>query len=110
MLKNTLAKLESKIKASPNIPDDKKKEYYDLLYRLNDEINSIAETDQQKAESIKEFTKITTHEATRDEVNPNLLKASLDGLQESVREFEASHPKLVDTVNRIFIFMSKLGI
>ncbi|MFW6333887.1 MAG: DUF4404 family protein [Desulfosalsimonas sp.] len=110
MLKHTLLKLEEKIKTSKNIPDEKKQEYYDLLSRLNDEINALAETDPEKAESIKKFTKVTAHEATREELNPSLLKTSLDGLYESAREFQTSHPRLVDTVNDICIFLSKLGI
>ncbi|MBS3755227.1 MAG: DUF4404 family protein [Desulfobacterales bacterium] len=110
MLKNTLSKLEDKIKTSKNIPEDKKQEYYDLLSRLNEEINTLAETDLEKAESIKKFTKATAHEATREELNPNLLETSLEGLYESVREFRTSHPRLVDTVNEICIFLSKLGI
>ncbi|MFP3981084.1 MAG: DUF4404 family protein [Desulfobacterales bacterium] len=110
MLKNTLSKLEDKIKTSRNIPEDKKQEYYDLLSRLNEEINTLAETDLEKAESVKKFTKVTAHEATREELNPNLLETSLKGLYESVREFRTSHPRLVDTVNEICIFLSKLGI
>ncbi|MBS3732187.1 MAG: DUF4404 family protein [Desulfobacterales bacterium] len=110
MLKNTLSKLEDKIKTSKNIPEDKKQEYYDLLSRLNEEINTLAETDLEKAESVKKFTKVTAHEATREELNPNLLETSLEGLYESVREFRTSHPRLVDTVNEICIFLSKLGI
>ncbi|MFW5936637.1 MAG: DUF4404 family protein [Desulfosalsimonas sp.] len=110
MLKNTLSKLEDKIKTSRNIPEDKKQEYYDLLSRLNEEINTLAETDLEKAESVKKFTKVTAHEATRQELNPNLLETSLKGLYESVREFRTSHPRLVDTVNEICIFLSKLGI
>ncbi|MBS3732606.1 MAG: DUF4404 family protein, partial [Desulfobacterales bacterium] len=97
-------------KTSKNIPEDKKQEYYDLLSRLNEEINTLAETDLEKAESIKKFTKATAHEATREELNPNLLETSLEGLYESVREFRTSHPRLVDTVNEICIFLSKLGI
>ncbi|MCF8036712.1 MAG: DUF4404 family protein [Desulfobacteraceae bacterium] len=110
MLKNTLSKLEDKIKTSKNIPEDKKQEYYELLSRLNEDINTLAETDLEKAESIKKFTKATAHEATREELNPNLLETSLEGLYESVREFRTSHPRLVDTVNEICIFLSKLGI
>lgn len=110
MLKHTLATLEQKIKSSQNIPEDKKQEYYELLNRLNEEVSNLAETDLEKAESIKKFTKATAHEATRDELNPNLLKASVDGLYESVREFRNTHPRLVDTVNDICIFLSKLGI
>ncbi|MFP3998989.1 MAG: DUF4404 family protein [Desulfobacterales bacterium] len=110
MLKHTLAILEEKIKTSKNIPDDKKQEYYDLLNRLNEEVSNLAETDLEKAESIKKFAKASAHEATRKELNPNLLKASLEGLYESVREFHTSHPRLVETVNDISMFLSKLGI
>ncbi|MFP4572986.1 MAG: DUF4404 family protein [Desulfobacterales bacterium] len=110
MLKHTLAILEEKIKTSKNIPDDKKQEYYDLLNRLNEEVSNLAETDLEKAESIKKFAKASAHEATREELNPNLLKASLEGLYESVREFHTSHPRLVETVNDISMFLSKLGI
>ncbi len=110
MLQNTLSKLEDKIKSSKNIPEDKKQEYYDLLSRLNEDINDLAETELEKAQSIKKFTKASAHEATREELNPNLLKTSLDGLYESVQEFRNSHPRLVDTVNNICIFLSKLGI
>lgn len=110
MLKHTLSKLEEKIKTSGNIPEDKKQEYYELLSRLNEEITDLAETDLQRAESIKKFTKVSAHEATRDELDPNLLETSIQGLRESVREFRTSHPRLVDTVNDICIFLSKLGI
>lgn len=110
MLKHTLAKLEEKIKTSENIPEDKKPEYYNLLNRLNEEVNSLAETDLEKAESIKKFTKASAHEATRKQPDPTLLEKALEGLSESVREFRTSHPRLVDTVNDICIFLSKLGI
>lgn len=110
MLNHTLAILEKKIKTSKNIPEDKKHEYYDLLNRLNEEISNLAETDLEKAESIKKFTKASAHEVTREELNPNLLKTSLEGLYESAREFQTSHPRLVETVNDISIFLSKLGI
>lgn len=110
MLKHTLEKIESKIKQSPNIPDDKKKEYFTLLNELNSEINELSLTEQETAESIKGFTKISAHEATRDQLDPDLMKISLDGLSSSVRELHASYPKLVNTVNSICSFLSKLGI
>ena len=78
MLKHTLEKIESKIKQSPNIPTDKKKEYFELLNELNSEINELSLTEKETAESIKGFTKISAHEATRDQVDPDLMKISLD--------------------------------
>jgi len=110
MLKHTLEKIESKIKQSPNIPADKKKEYFELLNELNSGINELSLTEKETAESIKGFTKISAHEATRDQVDPHLIKISLDGLSSSVKELHASYPKLVNTVNSICSFLSKLGI
>ena len=110
MLKHTMEKIESKIKQSPNIPEPKKKEYFALLTDLNSEINKLNKTQKETAQSIKGFTKISAHEATRDEIDPYLVKISLDGLSSSVKELHASYPKLVNTVNSICSFLSKIGI
>ncbi len=110
MLKHTLEKIESKIKQSPNIPDGRKKEYFELLNALTSELNALSETEQETAQSIKGFTKISAYEATRDQVDPLLVKISLDGLSSSVKELHASYPKLVNTVNSICSFLSKIGI
>lgn len=110
MLKNTLSKIETKIKQSPNIPEEQKTEYFELLQRLNSEVNELNKTDHEKAKSVKEFTKVTAHESTREEINPRLFQIALDGLSSSVQEFEVSHPRLVQTVNSICSFLSKLGI
>jgi len=110
MLKHTLEKIENKIKASPNIPETKKDEYFDLLNELNDEISELQKTEKEKAKSIKGFTKISAYEATRNEIDENLIRISIDGLSSSVQEFEASHPRLVEVVNQICTFLSKIGI
>ena len=110
MLEHTLEKIESKIKDSSNIPEDKKKEYFDLLNDLNTEINELSKTQKETAQSIKGFTKISAHEATRNEIDPNLFKISIEGLSSSVKELHASYPKLVNTVNSICTFLSKIGI
>ncbi len=110
MLKHTLTKIEAKIKQSPNIPDEKKSEYFALLKQLNSEINELNKTDHEKAQSIKGFTKAAAHESTREELDPRLFQIALDGLSSSVQEFEASYPRLVQTVNSICTFLAKLGI
>ncbi len=110
MLRHTLEKIEKKIKTSPNIPDPNKAEYIVLLKTLNDEINELQKSQKEKAESIKGFTKVSAYEATRKEINPNLIKISIDGLASSVRGVEASYPRLTQTVNAICTFLSKIGI
>ncbi len=110
MLKHTLEQIKDKIKRSPNIPEEKKDEYFNLLNDLNTEINKLQESHNEQANSIKGFTKISAHEATRNEINPNLIKIAMDGLSSSVKEFEISYPKLVGIVNSMSSFLSKLGI
>jgi hypothetical protein len=110
MLEHTLEKIENKIKDAPNIPDESKSEYLALLHTLNNEITELQKSQKEKAESIKGFTKVAAHEITRDEIDPGLIKISIDGLSSSVKEFEASYPKLVQTVNAICDFLSKIGI
>ncbi|NOY70105.1 MAG: hypothetical protein GXP53_11600 [Deltaproteobacteria bacterium] len=110
MLTHTLSKLETKIKASPNIPDDKKDEYLSLLTELNTQINLLSNDDREKAKSIAGFTEVSTQQAVREEINPDLLKISADGLAESAREIGASYPKLTSLANDICNLLSRLGI
>jgi hypothetical protein len=110
MLRKTLEQIESKIRSSPNIPEEKKTEYFELLQQLQEEVNELNKTDPEQAESVKEFTRAAAHESTREEINPKLFQIALDGLSSSVQEFEMSHPRLVQTVNSICTFLSKIGI
>lgn len=68
------------------------------------------DTQAEQAESIAGFTESGAREALRSQPDPELLDTSLDGLRKSVREFEASHPKLTEVVNAICHQLSNLGI
>ncbi len=109
MLPDTLSRIEKKLKDSA-IPPEKKTELLKLFANLKTEITELAKTKQEQSESIAGFTHISAHEAVRQKQNPQLLKLSLEGLISSVKEFEASHPKLADSVNRICSILSNLGI
>ena len=110
MLTATLSKLETKVRASTNIPDDKKEEYLTLLNELSCEINKLSVDDREKAKSIAGFTNISTQQAVREKINPDLLQISSDGLAESAREIGASYPKLVRLANDICDLLSRIGI
>ncbi len=109
MIKDTLVKIEKKLQDA-TIKPESKKELLKLVAELKTEVTELAKTKQEQSESITGFTHISTHEATRQRKDPQLLKLSLEGLSSSVKEFEASHPKLVDTVNRISMILSNMGI
>jgi ABC-type Zn uptake system ZnuABC Zn-binding protein ZnuA len=110
MLQHTIETIENKIKNALNIPEENKSEYLELLRELNHEINALQKSQEEKAQSIKGFTKVAAHEITRENIDPGLVRISIEGLSSSVKEFQASHPKLVQTVNAICDFLSKIGI
>ena len=110
MLKTTIAKIEEKIQRVDSISEANKTELLNLFATLKEEISGLSETQREEAESITGFTQISTHEAIRQEKNPQLLKLSLEGLKSSVNGFETSHPKLSETVNSLCHTLSNMGI
>ncbi len=110
MIEDTIVKIESKIEGADAIKEERRRELLQLLGTLKAEVAALSRTHEEQAESIAGFTEISTHEATRSEQNPELLKLSLEGLGSSVQGFEESHPRLVQIVNAISNTLSNLGI
>jgi queuine/archaeosine tRNA-ribosyltransferase len=110
MIENTLGKIEEKIQTVSSIPEGNKAELLQLLATLKQEIQVLSETEAERAESITGFAQVSTHEAIRQERNPQLLELSLQGLASSVQGFETSHPRLVEIVNAICQTLANIGI
>jgi archaellum component FlaC len=110
MIEDTIGKLEAKIKSAESIKEDRRNELAQLLSTLKTEVAALSKTHEDQAQSIAGFAELSTHEATRAEQNPRLLKLSLDGLSSSVDELEKTHPRLVQIVNAISNTLSNLGI
>ena len=77
---------------------------------LREELHELADTHEEHAQSIAGFAKVSSFEATRDAHDEELVSLSLKGLDASVKEFESSHAKLVDTINSICVCLSNLGL
>jgi len=105
-----VGKIESRIQGADSINEERRQELLQLLGTLKAEVAEFSKTHGEQAESIAGFTELSTHEATRTEQNPQLLKLSLEGLSSSVEGFEQSHPRLVQIVNTISSTLSNLGI
>lgn len=110
MFQDTISKIEEKIHSSKAIKEENRAELLALLGTLKSEIKELSKTHQEQAQSIANFTALSTQEATRKTKNPELLDISVKGLGSSVAEFEESHPKLVDSVNRICTTLANMGI
>ena len=110
MIEDTLQEIESRLRSSESVPQERRAELLKLLTTLKLEVAELSKTHGEEAQSIAGFTNISAHEATRAEQNPELLSLSLKGLTSSVEGFESSHPQLVRIVNSISQTLSNLGI
>ncbi len=110
MIEDTIGKIEAELQAAESIKDERRRELLQLLARLKTEVAELSKTDRDQAQSIAGFTQVSTHEATRSEQDPRLLKLSLEGLNSSVKELEESHPNLVQVVNALSQILANLGI
>jgi chromosome segregation ATPase len=110
MIEDTIGKIEAKIQSAEAVNDDRKRELLQLLGTLKSEVADLSTTNREQAQSIAGFAEVSTHEATRVERNPALLRLSVQGLRSSVDELEESHPRLVQIVNAISNTLSNLGI
>ena len=110
MLDETLAKLETSIRASEAIQVDKKAELVRLLTTLKSEIATLEHTHAEHAASVIGLAERSMHEVIRQPKDPQLAASALQELSESVAELEVSHPQLVSVVNTISVLLSNIGI
>jgi Domain of unknown function (DUF4404) len=110
MIRDTICKIEERLKNSGSLTPENRAELLRLLATLKGEVSELSQSDAEHAQSIAGFTDVSTHEATREERDPALMELSLKGLASSVEGFEETHPKLVQVVNSICTTLSNLGI
>jgi len=110
MIQDRIAKIEATLSNSPNIPAETRQELLTLLAELKAEVTPFATTHGAEAQSITQLTDAAFEHATREEKQPAETAEALEGLASSVRDFEASHPRLVQIVDRIALTLSNMGI
>ena len=110
MIPERIAKIEAALAGAQNLPDDTRRELLALLAELKSEVAPLVATHGEDADSIARFADASFHEATRSERKPDQATAALTGLSASVEGFEASHPRLVQIVDRIAVTLSNMGI
>lgn len=109
MIYDTIKRIEDEI--ATNVSDDKeKKELLNLIDNLKLEIESLKDTHQDNARSITKFTETGIFEGTRDDRDEELFQHAVEGMKLSVREFEVSHPRLINTINAIGNTLNNIGI
>jgi mannitol-1-phosphate/altronate dehydrogenase len=91
MIEDTINKIEQRLRSSENLPPDKRAELESLLAELRTEIATLPGVQEQ----------------TRDDSDDDDL---LHKLNQSVTEFETTHPQLIGIVNRISTILANMGI
>lgn len=110
MVDKTITRIEERIRENVSLNAEKKQELLSLIGDLRNEMTGLEKTHHNDARSIAGYAESSVHEATRDDINPDLLKHSLDGMSLSARRFEISHPQLTGLINTIGQTLWKLGI
>ncbi len=110
MIDDTISKIEARVQSHEHLDETRRRELLELVGRLKSEVDELARTHQEEAQSIARFAELSTEEAIRTRQNPELRDISIQGLNSSVTGFENSHPKLVQVVNTISHTLSNLGI
>jgi len=110
MIQERIAKIEATLKDAVAVPEETRAALLGLLADLKAEVGPLAGTHGEDAQSIAHFASASVHEATRSARKPDQTDAALKGLTASVEGFEASHPRLVEVVNRIAVTLSNMGI
>lgn len=110
MIQKTIEHLEEKLKDSNQVPKESQEELLKLFKQLKEEVNTLAESELDKAKIIALHTDSSAKAAIEPNTEANLLENSINDFKKSIGEFEATHPKLVESVNRICTTLSNMGI
>ena len=93
MIEDTIAKIEEKLRTAQNLPSSERAELEDLLAQLRTEASSLPDL------------RDSSEDADDEDV-----QSALGRLEESLTEFETTHPQLVGIVNRISNILANMGI
>jgi hypothetical protein len=94
MIEDTIAKIEQRLRTANCLPPNERLELEELLAQLRAEARTLPQEIRSGAPAM----------GAED------AHTALDRLQESLTEFETTHPQLVGTVNRISTILANMGI
>ena len=110
MIDDTVRKMEDAIQKIQAGADADKAGLLSLLATLKAEVQRLSLTHAEQAHSIASLADMAAHEVTRRAKSPDLMRHSRDGLALAGEGFEASHPRLVATINEICVMLARIGI
>lgn len=110
MIPERIAQIEATLRRNSQIPEATRAELLELLAGLKSEVAPLVATHGESAQQIAGSADVAVQAAVRRSEEPAEADQALEGLTDSVREFETSHPQLVQVVNRLAHTLSNMGI
>ncbi len=110
MIPKTIAEIEDRVRQAESLSETRRTELLALLASLKQEAGELAKTNVEQARAIVEHARVYADEAIREGRHSAAHQPALERLTDSVSEFEETHPKLVEVVNRIALMLSNSGI
>ncbi len=108
MIQDRIAKIEATLTNATDLSAATREELLALLADLKTEVAALAPTHDDEAQSITRSADAAFSLAAQPEEEKS--PAVLQDLRDSVQGFEASHPRLVQIVDRIALTLSNMGI
>jgi hypothetical protein len=108
MIQDRIAQIEATLTAAPNLSEATRAELLTLLADLKAEVTTLTDSDEDRARSITRSADAAMALTTTPQ--SDTAPAVLDEFRASVEGFEASHPRLVQVVDRIALTLSNMGI
>src|ERR1041384_3494388 len=110
MIDETIQRIEARLRSTEAMPDTTRTELLNLLATLKAEVLQLPPGKAAQAQQIAMAADASTEQAFAENRDPEAYRGTLDDLAGSVREFEDSHPRLVQIVNNIASTLAGLGI
>jgi seryl-tRNA synthetase len=107
---DSLGQLEARIQETHDLNPQQKEELLGLLANLKEAVAKLSTTHEAHAHSRTSMIDSAGHETTNAEPSQHPLRMAMENLSTSVEAFEASHPELVNTVNKISMLLANMGI
>lgn len=107
MIQDRIAQIEARLANAPDLPAGTRAEVAELLADLKAEVAALIDTHGAQAQTGAESADAASSRATAPADGGGDV---LSELRASVEGFEASHPRLVQVVDRIALALSNMGI
>jgi Domain of unknown function (DUF4404) len=110
MALDSLIQLEARIHQTHDLNPQQKEEFLRLISELKAATADFSTTHDQPTQRRTHVNDSSPQVATGQDTSQHPLRTAMEDLATSVEAFEASHPEVVNAVNRLSTLLANMGI